>query len=57
MRKRFDAVAVVRKIRDTHYRKFKGRPLKEWFDFMRSEASLLEQEIKSKKHAQVSYKN
>ena len=49
MRKKFDTVAIVRKIRDAHYRKFKGRPLKEWFDFMRSEASLLKQEIESKK--------
>ena len=57
MRKKFDAVAIVRKIRDTHYRKFKGRPLKEWFDFMRSEAALLEQEIGFKKHVQISHKN
>ena len=57
MRKKFDAVVTVRKIRDAHYRKFKGRPLKEWFDFMRSEAALLEQEIESKKHVQLSHKD
>ena len=57
MRKKFDAVATVRKIRDTHYRKFKGKPLKEWFDFMRSEADLLDQEIRSKKQGQLSHRN
>ncbi len=57
MRKKFDAVATVRKIRDEHYRKFKGRPLKEWFDSMRSESALVEKEIQSKKHLQASHKN
>ena len=57
MRKKFDAVATVRKIRDAHYRKFKGRPLKEWFDSMRSESALLDKEKESKKHLQMSHKN
>ena len=57
MRKKFDAVATVRKIRDAHYRKFKGRPLKDWFDFMRSESALLEKEMESKNHLQMSHKN
>jgi hypothetical protein len=48
MRKKFDAVATVRKIRDAHYRKFKNRPLKEWFDSMRTESALVEKEIKAK---------
>ncbi|MBF0572052.1 MAG: hypothetical protein HQL12_09315 [Candidatus Omnitrophica bacterium] len=57
MRKKFDAVATVRKIRDAHYRKFKNRPLKEWFESMRSESVLVEKEIEAKKHLQTSHRN